>query len=519
MFPDEVVAFDRESLLAAMNWLLTLPLIIPLLGACLGLAALNSPRHQRRVGLVASTLLLIIGVALVWVASRGEIHIHTLGSWAPPFGIVLVLDRLSAMLVFLSGLMSLVITLYSGVSMDHRRISFGYYPLVLLLILGVNGAFLTGDLFNLFVWFEVLLISSFVLLILGGEKRQLEGAVKYVTMNLLGSAIFLAALGLLYGLTGTLNMVDIGVRLAEADNPGLVGAVAMLLLVSFGMKAAVFPMFFWLPSSYHTPPIVITALFSGLLTKVGLYSMIRAFTLMFTENTGSYETILIWIAGITMLTGVLGALAQYDVRRLLAFHSISQIGYMVMGLALMSVGGLAATLYFVLHHSAVKSSLFLISGIMERIRGTYDLKQLGGLYHTRPFYAILFFVAAMTLAGIPPTSGFFAKLGLVFAGLEAQQYALVAVALVTSMMTLYSMTKIWAEAFWKAPPDLEQAVYEREDPSVGPLVKWMLPILILVGFTALMGALAQPCLEYATAAAEQAFDRDAYVAAILGDAK
>lgn len=500
-----------------MNWVLTLPLIIPLVGACIGLAALNSPRHQRRVGIVSSALMLLTGVYLVWLANQGEILVQFLGSWQAPFGIALVLDRFSAAMVFMAGLMTFVVSLYSGPSMDHRRVSFGYYPLLLLLGLGVNGSFLTGDLFNLFVWFEVMLISSFVLLILGGEKPQLEGAVKYVTLNLASSGVFLTALGILYGLTGTLNMADIGVKLDEIDNPGLVTAVSTLMLVSFGMKASVFPLFFWLPSAYHTPPVAVSTIFSGLLTKVGVYALVRAYTLIFTQEPATNQTILLWVAALTMLTGVLGALAQYDVRRLLSFHIVSQIGYMVMGLAIMTVASVAATVFFMVYHIAVKSALFLTTGVMHRIRGTYDLKVLGGLYHTRPYFAAYFFIAAMALAGIPPLSGFFAKLGLVLAGLEAAQYAIVAVALVTSIMTLYSMTKIWAEAFWKAPPNLDQDDYERTDAEAGPLLGWLAPILILVVFTVAMGAFAQPCLEYATAAAEQIFDRQAYVTAILGD--
>ena len=501
-----------------MNWVITLPILIPLLGACLGLAALNSPRHQRRVAILSSGLMLLTGMYLVWLAGKGDILVHSLGSWPAPFGIALVLDRFSAAMVFMAGLMTFVVTLYSGPSMDHRRISAGYYPLLLFLGMGVNGSFLTGDLFNLFVWFEVMLISSFVLLILGGEKPQLEGAVKYVTLNLVSSGMFLTALGILYGLTGTLNMADIGVKLDELDNPGLITAISTLMLVSFGMKASVFPLFFWLPSAYHTPPVAVSTIFSGLLTKVGVYALVRAYTLIFTQEVSTNQTILLWIAALTMLTGVLGALAQYDVRRLLSFHIISQIGYMIMGLAIMTVASVAATVFFMVYHIAVKSALFLTTGVMNHIRGTYDLKKLGALYHTRPIFAAYFFIAAMALAGIPPLSGFFAKLGLVFAGLEEAQYPIVAVALVTSIMTLYSMTKIWAEAFWKAPPNLPEEEYERTDAEAGPLLAWLMPILILVIFTVGMGAFAQPCLEYATAAAEQIFDRQAYVTAILGDA-
>jgi multicomponent Na+:H+ antiporter subunit D len=366
-----------------------------------------------------------------------------------PFGITLVADLLSAIMVVLAGLMGLAVAVYSLASIDQQREAFGYYPLLHILLMGVCGAFLTGDIFNLYVWFEVMLIASFVLLALGSERPQIEGAIKYVTLNLMSSAIFLAAVGILYGVVGTLNMADLAVKLPTVTPPGLVTTLAMLFLVAFGVKAAVFPLFFWLPASYHTPPVAVSAIFAGLLTKVGVYAMIRVFTLLFVQNVGYTHTLILVMAGLTMLTGVLGAVAQNEFRRILSFHIVSQIGYMIMGLGLCTRLALAGSVFYIVHHIIMKTNLFLVSGVAYRLRGTFELKDLGGLYQAHPLLALLFLIPALSLAGMPPLSGFFAKLVLLQAGLEMGQYVIVAVALAVGLLTLVSMTKIWAEAFWK----------------------------------------------------------------------
>ncbi len=241
---------------------------------------------------------------------------------------------LSAVMIVLTALIGLAIAIYSLASTGPDHEKFGYYPLMHLLLAGVAGAFLTGDIFNLYVWFEVMLVASFALLILGGEKAQMEGAIKYVTLNLLASVIFLTAIGLLYGMVGTLNMADIALRLREAEHQGMVEVLAVMFMLAFGIKAAAFPLFFWLPASYHTPPVAVSALFAGLLTKVGVYSLFRVFTLMFDETLDYTQDLLLWGAAFTMVTGVLGAAAQYEFRRILSFHIVSQIGYMILGLAL-----------------------------------------------------------------------------------------------------------------------------------------------------------------------------------------
>jgi multicomponent Na+:H+ antiporter subunit D len=318
----------------------------------------------------------------------------------------------------------------------------------------------TGDAFNLYVGFEVMLIASFVLLALGGERAQMEGALKYVTLNLISSAIFLSALGVLYGLTGTLNFAHLAIVVPELTitHPHLVTAVAGLFLVSFGIKAGLFPLYFWLPSSYHTPPVAVSAVFAGLLTKVGVYALIRVFTLVFAEVDAAYR-LLLALAGLTMIAGVLGAVSQYQVRRILSFHIISQIGYMVVGLGLLASPepevrriGLVAAVFYIAHHILVKTNLFLIGGVIRRLKGTEELRAMGGLYVQTPWLAALFLVPALSLAGIPPLSGFWAKLAVLRAGLAAGEWLVVAAAVAAGLMTLMSMIKIWSEAFWKDQP-------------------------------------------------------------------
>jgi multicomponent Na+:H+ antiporter subunit D len=384
--------------------------------------------------------------------------------------------------------------------------------------MGVCGAFLTGDLFNLYVWFEVMLISSFVLLGLGGERAQLEGAIKYFALNLLISAFFLGAVGILYAMTGALNMADLSVKLRSVRQPELVPVVAILFLVAFGIKAAAFPFFFWLPAAYHVPPVAVTTLFSGLMTKVGVYALVRVFTLLFTQQAEYTHSLILVIAGFTMVTGVLGAVAQYDFRRLLSFHIISQIGYLLMGLGLFTVSSLAGTVFFMVHVIIAKSALFLVSGIANMVGGTYDLKKLGSLYRGYPLLSALFVLPAFSLAGIPPLSGFWAKLTLVTAGLEVEQYLIVLVALAVSVLTLYSMTKIWAEAFWKDSPvfdegDVAQAVLAIPRRHYRVL---LFPLLLLAGLTVLLGLVADPVLTLAQEAARQLRYPDLYVNAVLG---
>jgi multicomponent Na+:H+ antiporter subunit D len=320
----------------------------------------------------------------------------------------------------------------------------------LILAAGVAAAFLTGDLFNLFVAFEVMLMASYVLITLGGRAEQVRSGMTYVVISLLASTLFLLTLAFVYSATGTVNLADLSGKIADLPS-GVRSGLALLLIVVFGIKSAIFPLFFWLPDSYPTAPTPVTAVFAGLLTKVGVYALLRSQTLLFPGDTQP-GTLLLVVAGLTMVVGVFGAVTQNDIKRILSFHIVSQIGYMIMGLGLFTVAGLAGAVIYVIHHIVVKTTLFLVAGLIEQRTGTAQLDELTGLRRLEPALAVLFLLPALSLAGIPPFSGFVAKLALVQAGLDTQEYAIVGVSLAVSLLTLFSMTKIWANTFWGPDP-------------------------------------------------------------------
>jgi multicomponent Na+:H+ antiporter subunit D len=525
-----------------MNALLISPIVIPLLGFIACVAAWQSVRVQRAIALVCTSAALVAAATLLWKVKDGDVLVTRVGGWAAPFGITIAADILSAIMALLGAIVGLATVVYSFGGMDERRERYGYYALVLALLAGVSGAFLSADLFNIYVWFEVLLISSFVLLTLGGARGQLEGAIKYVTLNLLSSTLFLAATGLIYGMVGTLNLADIAERLALVENRGLVTAVSILFLVAFGIKAAVFPFFFWLPASYHTPPPAVSALFAGLLTKVGVYALIRVFTLVFVQEPSITGEIFLWIAGLTMITGVLGAAVQHEVRRILSFHIISQIGYMLMGLGVALVAGaeasrleaaggdpafvaglraaaalsMAGSVFYIFHHIIVKTNLFFIAGVIQALRNTGELSRVGGLYKERPWLSVWFLVSALSLAGIPPLSGFWAKFMLVKGGIDAHQWWIVAASLGVSLLTLYSMTKIWAEGFWADDPREESTRGLAPEPSRARLALMYAPIVVMALITLTIGVGAGYAFDLAERAADQLLDATAYRDAVMG---
>jgi multicomponent Na+:H+ antiporter subunit D len=494
-----------------MSLLPALPVVVPLAAAVLSLAAWRSPRLQRALGVLGTAGLLAAALALLARVSRDGIQVLHVGGWPAPFGISFVADTLSSVLVVLAGVMGLAGAVSSLGAVDQRRQGNGYWPAIHVLLTGVAGAFLTGDLFNLYVWFEVFLVASFVLLALGGTRPQLEGAVRYVVLNLLSSTLFLAGTGLLYGMAGTLDLADLSLRVRELPSGGP-AVVAMVLLAAWGIKAAVFPVFAWLPPSYAAPPAPVAALFAGLLTKVGFYAMLRVFTLVFLPAGAVPEGLLLAIAALTMVTGVLGAVAQGEIRRILAFHSVSQMGYMVMGLGLGTPLALAGALLFLFHHSLVKSSLFLVSGVVERLRGTDRLERLGGLWSARAGLGLLFLVPALSLAGIPPLSGFWAKLTLLRAGVEAGAWGMVACAAGVGLLTLFSMTKIWNEAFWKAEPEGAAAP---APPGRAAATALLLPVAGLALLVVAFGLAAGPVVAIAERAAADLSDPSAYLRAVL----
>ncbi len=496
--------------------LLILPIAVPLLTLVACAVLWRHARAQRLASLGGSLALLAAAVALLQAVFDGAIIASDVGEWRAPFGISLVADLFSAAMVVITGIMAVAVSMFGLAGQGERPINPFFHPLYHGLLLGVSGAFLTGDLFNLYVWFEVMLIASFGLLTVGGSRAQLDAGIKYVMLNLVATTLFLVAVGMLYGVTGTLNMADLSRTLAQPDNPGLVTTLAVLLLIAFGSKAAVFPLFFWLPASYHTAGAPVAAIFAALLTKVGVYAIIRVFTLVFPGETGYVGHAIGVIAALTMITGVLGAAAHYDIRRILSFHIISQIGYMLIGLAVATPLALAGSILYVLHHIVVKANLFLVAGAMRLAGGSFDVRRSGGLHRTAPLLAMLFLVPAMSLAGIPPLSGFWAKFVVVKSSLDAGHVALAAVALAVGLLTLYSMLKIWNEAFWKTPPEGSEGARRQWLASPATRAAMLLPIAGLAAITITIGVAAEPFVDFSIRAANQLLEPRAYVDAVLG---
>ena len=494
-----------------MNANVTLVLLLPLTGLVASLLVWRRPQWQTPVAAVASSLHLVAATALLLEVGRHGTQVAHVGSWPAPYGIVLVVDTLSALMVWLTALLGLLTVLTSAAEIDRRQVELGFHPLLQLLLFGVCGAFVTGDLFNLFVFFEVMLMGSFVLLAMAGGPSQLEGTVKYVVLNLFASALFLIGAGLAYGLTRTLNMAHLHLALPEvaASHPTATLAMGAFLLLAFGVKAGVFPLYFWLPTSYHTPAPVISALFAGVLTKVGVYALLRLATVLAPASAPLLRGML-WVAALTMLCGVLGAVSQKHVRRILGFHSLSQIGYMIVGVGLVAspdpsvrVLGLASTVLYLVHHLVVKTNLYLVGGTARLLLGSEELAFTGGLARRTPWLAAAFLVSAFSLAGLPPLSGFWAKLAVLQAGALASAWPAVMAAALAGVLTLVSMLKIWHEVFWKNAPSTAAspvALTRREC--------WLrgLPIAVLAVGTLSIGLWPAPLYDLAERAAAELTD-------------
>ncbi len=501
-----------------MTLLPALPIVLPMAAFAVGLLAHRQARVQTWIALAVGVALPAVGGALLAATAGGAVPVLEMGGWSSPLGIALVVDRLAAVMVLVTGIVALACTVYLLGEISERARSRWMFPMLHLLLAGVGGAFVTGDLFNLYVWFEVMLIASFVLLGLGRGRASVAGTVTYVVLNLIASTVFLAAAGLLYAGARTLHLAELSRRLPElaAADPTLLPVIAGLLFVAFGIKSGLFPLFFWLPPAYPTLPVGVSALFAGLLTKVGVYAILRLGSIGFAEVPYASETLLA-VAGATMLAGVFGAVSRMRVRSILSFHIISQIGYIVVGAGLLTESdpairraALGAAIFYTLHHILVKTNLFLASGLILRLRGTEALERRGGLAETSPWLAILFVIPAASLAGLPPLSGFWAKLAVIDVSLAADRFVIVAVALAAGLLTLASMVKIWTKAFWGEAPD----ELPRDPSEAGPL-RWMpAPMALLALLTLAIGLLPGPLAEFALGTAAQLLDGNAYRTAL-----
>jgi len=475
---------------------IALPVVLPLLLSLVAWLLRDRPAVSR-VFLPAG-LAALLGSAL-WLFSiihASDVPIRVdFGSWEKPLGISFQVDLFAAIMVVVAGIIGFAGALFAMGEIGRVIWRKGYGTFFFLLLAGINGAFLTNDLFNLFVWFEVMLMSSFAMLVLGRGKYVFEGATKYVVINMVSSFFFLSGLGVIYGKTGQLNLDEVAMRLASSGSDPVILSSAALLLIAFGIKAGVFPLYFWLPPAYPNTGFATAAVFGGLLTKVGVYALFRVFGGAFGFLSEIIGPLFLVVGAATMVAGVLGAASQFHTRRILSFHIVSQIGYIVLGLGLFTQGAFAAAIFYIVHHILVKTNLFLAAGAIASTGRSERLEKLGGLLKGAPLLAVLFLIPALSLGGIPPLSGFFAKFLLLREALREEAYVYVVIALLVGVVTLFSMTKIWGEAFWK------------ESPRPGGIEKFrkvqLVPMAMLGSLTILIGIFVDPLFRLSERAADQ----------------
>ncbi|GAA5034607.1 Na+/H+ antiporter subunit D [Microbacterium fluvii] len=441
-----------------MSALVPLLVTLPLLGAAVALIAGRHRRTQVVVSVVTLTLVTVIATVLLFAVDSGDEAIAvSVGGWPVPFGIVLYVDRLAALLVVVSSIVLLAVLLFSvgqgaADGDDETPISI-FHPSYLILAAGIFNAFIAGDLFNLYVGFEILLVASYVLITLGSTESRIRTGVVYIVVSLVSSILFLAAIAMIYGALGTVNMAQIAQRMVELPQDVQL-VLHLMLLLAFAIKAAVFPLSFWLPDSYPTAPAPVTAVFAGLLTKVGVYAMIRTETQLF--NDSDVNTLLLIVALATMIVGVLGAVAQAELKRILSFTLVSHVGYMVFGLAIATEEAIGATIYYMVHHIVVQTTLFLAVGLIERRAGSTSILRVKGLMRAAPVIAVLYFIPAVNLGGLPPFSGFIGKFALFDAAASdgsPLMIVLIVAGIVTSLLTLYALMRAWNLSFWREEDD------------------------------------------------------------------
>lgn len=567
----ETTSFDQMVLDAMVlhqgalaEWLLILPIGICFVFASVLLMMRRQMAWHPPVAVAGLSLLFLNAVALlIEVASNGPISM-AMGGWRPPFGISFTADLTSALFLTVSSFVGLACGIYAVASIDSEERRYGFYPFLFIMIAGVCGSFLTGDVFNLYVWFEVMLIGSFGLLILGSEREQLDGATKYCFLNFIAATIFLLTVAYVYGVFGTLNMADIAVKSAAMEGEGALQTIAVLFLISFSMKAAAFPLNFWLPASYHTPRFVVSALFAGLLTKVGIYAMLRIVLMLFPPEREGLGLVIAWMAGLTMIVGALGALAQTDIRRLLNYLVIAGIGTILAGFAvppllesesasivtgaaavigeeaqtlaqrvsnLRAQGtlatGLAGSIFYALHSIVVMTALYLATGVAAFRNGSSSLHEMGSMWRRHPLFSALFLVLLFGVAGLPPFSGFWPKMLLVRATLAADLPWLAFAVLFSGLLITIAAVRVFALGFWRPLPALSRASDPAEAKAIAeetfrapppgrPLA--LIPLVGLTFFVVAVGFFPQWLAVLTFEAANELLSPGAYLSSVLGSA-
>lgn len=496
--------------------LLILPVISHLFIAIILLLFWRKTTTQKIISAVGSLVTLVFATHLFIKVWDSGILTMNAANWDAPFGIVFVADLFSVTLVLLCSIAGLAVSVFSTAGISNQRMEFGYFPLLHFLLLGLNGAFLTGDIFNLYVWFEVIIISSFVLMTLGGRKAQIEGAVKYMAMNILASMIFLTGIGILYGLTGTLNMADLSLKVAEVQNRTLVNLTAIFFIVGFGIKSAIFPLYFWLPSSYHTPPSAVAAIFGGLLTKVGIYALFRFFTLIFIPDD-FIKTLFMVLGIMTILTGAFGALTKHNIRRIFSYFIVCHLGYMIGGLGMYTEVALMGALFYLIHDIMIKTNLFLVSGLIRNLNGSTNIDRIGGMYAQFPKISLLIAIVLFSLVGTPPLSGFWPKINLFAAAFDTSSYFFVGALIVGSFVTLFVIAKLWAEVFWKNKPEGGTKSPEFMKWNLSKRTLLIAPIAFLAIVSLYLGFAAEHIFVLVERMAGEMMNTSYYIQAVLGN--
>ncbi|SLN26869.1 monovalent cation/H+ antiporter subunit D [Pseudooctadecabacter jejudonensis] len=497
------------------HWIIA-PVILPaILAPFIVLAARYHLNIQRVFSVVGILAQIAIAIGLLWVASDGTVILYQLGDWAAPFGIVLVGDRLSTMMVLLTAVLSLFVLMYAiGSGWDDRGRHF--HALFQFQIMGIMGAFLTGDLFNLFVFFEVLLIASYGLMIHAGGNERLRAGVQYVLFNLLGSTLFLFALGAIYAEAGTLNMADLARRVTEIDASETVGirVAAVLLLLVFAIKAALVPLHFWLPSSYAEAPGPVAALFA-IMTKVGAYAIIRVYTIVFPPDlevtSGLHDVWLQPAALISLALGMIGVLAAKKLDRLVTFAVIGSMGMVLVAISMFTPASIGAALYYIIHSTLAGAALFLIVDMVKDSRTSLVLRAMPPVAGAS-LTAALFFAAAIAMAGLPPLSGFIGKLLILDAAYDTDRLALIwTVILASSLIAIVGFGRAGSTVFWKAKAYATQEDQTAQPPNAMAYAAVMGLLAMSIALTAFGGFVH----DFTLATADQLFNPEAYISTVV----
>lgn len=490
-----------------MNNLIMLPMVIPIMTGIILVFLRPFIRVQRVVSVLA--MLFIGGISVYLLGHIHDSGIITLafGEWDAPFGIVFVADAFAMLLVLTSSFVALICLLFAFSTIGERREKLFFYPLVQFLIAGVNGSFLTGDLFNLFVCFEVMLVASYILIVMGSEKVQLRESITYIAVNVLSSWIFLVGIAYLYGTLGTVNMAHLAERVAENGQTPILTTISVLFLVVFSLKSGLL-LFFWLPGSYSVPPAAVAALFGALLTKVGVYAMFRMFTLVFTHEPSITHTLIGMMAAVTLVVGSIGAIAYKDLRQIAIYNIIIAIGFIMVGLAVTTPSALEGSIYYLIHDMIVKALLFLVIGTIILLTGKTRIGQMSGLIRNYPILGWLFFIVTLSLVGVPPLSGFIGKYLVGKGAVETETYVLLALAFISSLFVLYSLLRIFLNCFWG------ETIMSFDDEK--PMKKkWVFPSVILAAATIALGIGAEAIADHVGDAADVLAHPNMYIDAVL----